>query len=155
MFISYRRPMRSARVLRQIVATFGVSVVAFLVAVVRLDSAPIAGLSILVGMVAFIIGCVLLWSFALRRVHEIQVTDQGISCDGRFWSWGCVTSIQSTYFQSNDSGYLTASVNRGRYYLPLSLLIEIESGNGRLRIGQLQDFLSSNRYPIRWRTRAC
>jgi len=61
------------------------------------DDPPfIATVGIIVGIVALVIGCSLLWGFALGRVHEARVTDQGVTWDGKHWPWASVRQIRTT-----------------------------------------------------------
>jgi hypothetical protein len=164
-FVTYQRPSRSRRTLREMVGTFLVAFVGLGITVAQLPGLdargmPTAGffvgcVTLLVGLVALIIGKVLLWSFAVGKVHEVRVTDRGVFYDGKEWSWGSVRRIRVWPPTANGGITVFVSVNRDGLRSALSLPIEISAPEPQKVIAELEDYLNSTEYSnsIRWEHR--
>jgi lysylphosphatidylglycerol synthetase-like protein (DUF2156 family) len=160
-FISYREPTRSGKTAKETLATLAVCGVAFAFCVREFQRSPdvptvgaIVGL--VVGIVALVVACSLIWSFAFARVHEVQVTDQGVTWDGKHWPWDRVTEIRSrSPVQASGSAdnaiHLSIIVKPPRLRSALALPIEVRSEDPVATVNELRQFLDASGHSIRWR----
>ena len=155
-FLDCETPVRTARNARYIVGTFCVSLLGFGVFVILAVSSPddptserlgIATGGILVGIVAFVVGCSLLWRYLKGGVDQIRISDAGIAYHGKEWAWTAVVSIK-TARMPNRLAALSISLRTD--YGPLTLPIEYDANENPMLIEELEEYLDSKEYGIRW-----
>jgi hypothetical protein len=152
--------MRDARTAFGFVAAFASSGAVFAAGylLIRLsapnDPTRLVGAIVMVaGVVPFIIGSVLLWCFTTRVVHDVRITDRGISYDRKEWSWESVAAIRAGPVLPNGVAHLSVIVNRG-WRGRLALPIEIKGPEPKTAIENLQAYLASSGYDVRWHSSA-
>lgn len=155
-FLSYEQPLRTRRTAIQMAATFAVSCVALAVGIYEIVQTPdepgflgIGG--VIVGIVAFVIGSALLWSFATGAVHRVCVSDQGVFYDGKQWAWDSVLVIRSRPVLPNGTAHLSVSVKQESGFR-LTLPIEITAAEPETVVEELKDYLNSSGHHVRWQS---
>ena len=155
-FIQYQQPMRTRRTARDMLATFTICAIAFVVAVRDLlasSEAPgffgIAAL--LIGIVTAVLGSVLLWKFVTGAVNHVWVSDQGVSFDGQDWPWESAAYVR-TYPRGASGVYRIHITVYRQGRSRLTLPIEVRDHDAETVVAELKDYLSRQGYDIKWRT---
>jgi len=93
---------RSAFAIRSVILALVLAAITCFFSTSAIAIHPIAGgmsffvgvLLCLVGILAFVVGVACLWSFAVGKVDELEISDQGVRYGTEFWPWSSVSAIR-------------------------------------------------------------
>lgn len=148
-FLSYQRPWRTKRTAIEIAACLAISAIGFFagIALQSFDQPTFLGtIGVLIGIVTLAIGSSLSWLFATGAIHDVRITDRGVSFDGKEWPWESVIEIRT-----RTVAYLSISVRRPWFRTRLFLPIELKVAQPAEIVSELKDYLSSSQHDVRWR----